>query len=453
MEKWKKRIGYGIGDLGCNLVFSTMASYLMIFYTDVFGITAAAAGTLMLVTKIIDALTDTGMGLIVDKTHTKWGQGRPYFVIGAIPFAVFTILTFLVPDFTMTGKLVWAYVTYCLLCTAYTVVNIPLNTIVPRLTSDLNERNHLVASRMICALIGTAIVMTITTPMVEFFGKGDAARGYLITMTIYGIAAMVIFFITFANTKEVVPSTVQEEKSTFRSNLKGLTSQCWVLFIANFLYFAVYVVRNTTVIYYFTYNLGRTDWLTFVGFFGILSGLPMLLLLPFLQRRFGKKKVMYLSIVLYMIGDLVMFSGKTSAVCLIAGLAVTGFGIYGIFGTVFAIQPDVIDYSEYKKNKSISGMIAAFQGFFVKASMGLASAVIGLFLKFSGYVPNAAQSAKALQAIETCFIWIPLVLCILLAINMIFYHLDAKSGEISSELARRRLEMAELGKCGTTNEK
>ena len=107
-SKWKKRIGYGVGDLGCNLVFSTMASYLMIFYTDVFGISAAVAGTLMLVTKFIDALTDTGMGILVDRTHTKWGQGRPYFLVGAVPFAVFTIMTFFVPDFHMTGKIIWA---------------------------------------------------------------------------------------------------------------------------------------------------------------------------------------------------------------------------------------------------------------------------------------------------------------------------------------------------------
>ncbi len=99
MKKWGKRVGYGIGDLGCNLVSSTMASYLIVFYTDVFGITAAAAGTMMLVTKFIDAFTDTGMGLIVDRTHTKWGQGRPYFLLGAVPFAVFTFLTFYIPDF------------------------------------------------------------------------------------------------------------------------------------------------------------------------------------------------------------------------------------------------------------------------------------------------------------------------------------------------------------------
>lgn len=441
MEKWRKRIGYGMGDLGCNLVFSTMASYLMIFYTDVFGITAAAAGTLMLVTKVIDAVTDTGMGLIVDRTHTRWGQGRPYFLIGAIPFAVFTVATFFVPDFHMTGKIIWAYVTYCLLCTAYTVVNIPLNTIVPRLTSDVHERNCLVSARMVCALIGTAIVMTITTPLVSFFGQGDQVKGYLITMSIYGIIAMLIFVFTFLNTKEVVPSTVKEEKTSFKSDLKGLTSQSIIFFIVNFLYFGLYVIRNTTVIYYFTYNLGRTDWLTFVGLFGILSGLPILLFLPALQKRMAKKNVMYLSVLIYIIGDLVLYFGKSSAPMLIAGLAITGLGIYGIFGTTFAIQPDVIDYSEYKKKRSISGMIAAFQGFSVKASMGLASAIIGIILKMSGYVANAKQSASALKAIEVSFIWIPFVICILIAISMKFYNLDGKRTQMSEELEHRRAEI------------
>lgn len=320
MRKWGKRIGYGIGDLGCNLVFSTMASYLMVFYTDVFGITAAAAGTMMLVTKFIDAMTDTGMGLIVDRTHTKWGQGRPYFLFGAVPFAIFTFLTFYIPDLGSSGKLVWAYVTYCLLCTAYTVVNIPLNTIVPRLTSDVHERDILVSTRMVCAMAGTAIVMSITSPMVEFFGKGNEAKGYLVTMTIYGIAAMLIFFITFASTEEVVPPSVTQKHSSIIEDFKGLTGQAWVLFLLNLFYFSLYVVRSTTVIYYFKYNLNRSDWLSLVGILGILSGLPMLLLLPALEKKFSKKNLMFFSVALYIAGDLLIFAGRNSAFCLLAGL-------------------------------------------------------------------------------------------------------------------------------------
>ncbi|WP_277679739.1 MFS transporter [Gracilibacillus dipsosauri] len=438
MGKWNKRIGYGVGDLGCNLVFSTMASYLMFFYTDVFGITAAAAGTLMLVTKIIDALTDTGMGLIVDRTKTRWGQGRPYFLIGALPFAIFTVLTFIVPDFNMTGKIIWAYVTYCLLSTAYTVVNIPLNTIVPRLTSDNHERNVLVTSRMIFALIGTALVMSITMPLVELFGQGNMQKGFLITMSMYGLIAMLLFVYTFANTKEVVPPSVTPGKSSILQDLKGLTGQTIIFLVINFLYFGLFVIRNTTVIYYFTYNLGRTEWLTFVGLFGILSGLPMLFVLPWLQKKMSKKSVLILSAVIYIIGDLLIFLGKPSPSLLIVGLAITGLGIYGIFGSTFAIQPDVIDYSEYKKNRSIAGMIAAFQGFFVKGSMGLASAFIGLLLSMGGYVPNVEQTTTALQYIEISFIWTPIVICLLIIGVMYFYHLDHKRAEMDVELEHRR---------------
>ena len=441
MKRWGKRIGYGIGDLGCNLVFSTMASYLMVFYTDVFGITAAAAGTMMLVTKFIDALTDTGMGLIVDRTHTKWGQGRPYFLLGAVPFAVFTFMTFFIPDLGSSGKLIWAYVTYCLLCTAYTVVNIPLNTIVPRLTSDVHERDILVSTRMICAMAGTAIVMSITAPLVEFFGRGNEARGYLVTMTIYGIAAMFIFFLTFASTKEVVPPTVTQKHSSLRKDFKGLTGQAWILFLLNLFYFSLYVVRSTTVIYYFKYNLGRTDWLSLVGILGILSGLPMLLLLPALEKKFSKRNLMFFSVALYIAGDLLIFAGKNSAFCLLAGLVITGLGIYGIFGLTFAMQPDVIDYSEYKKNASVAGLIAAFQGFFVKGGMGLTSFIIGEFLKNGGYVANAVQTEKALSYIEICFIWIPVVLCILIAVLTYFYKLDGIRAEMTQELEARRAKM------------
>ena len=443
MRKWGKRIGYCIGDLGCNLVFSTMASYLMVFYTDVFGITAAAAGTMMLVTKFIDAMTDTGMGLLVDRTHTKWGQGRPYFLIGAVPFAVFTFLTFFIPDFGSSGKLIWAYVTYCLLCTAYTVVNIPLNTIVPRLTSDVHERDILVSTRMVCAMAGTAIVMSITSPLVEFFGKDNEARGYLVTMTIYGIAAMIIFFITFASTKEVIPPSVTQKHSSLIEDFKGLTGQAWVLFLLNLFYFSLYVVRSTTVIYYFKYNLNRSDWLSLVGILGILSGLPMLLLLPALEKRFSKKNLMFFSVALYIAGDLLIFAGRNSAFCLLAGLVITGLGIYGIFGITFAMQPDVIDYSEYKKNASVSGLIAAFQGFFVKGGMGLTSFIIGVFLKNGGYVANAVQTEKALSYIEICFIWIPIVLCLLIAVLTYFYKLDSIRSEMTLELEKRRREMAD----------
>ncbi len=453
-SKWGKRIGYGIGDLGCNLVFSTMSSYLLIFYTDVFGIAAAAAGTMMLVTKLVDAVTDTIMGMVVDKTHTKWGQGRPYFVIGAVPFAVFTVLTFIVPDLSESGKLVWAYVTYCLLCTAYTIVNIPLNTIVPRLSADPNERNILVTTRMVCALLGTAIVMSITTPFVKFVGNivdpliadpFKSPKAWVIVMGVYGVAAMLIFFLTFASTEEVVPPSVKNENSSLVDNIKAMTGQAWLVMIFNFLYFALYVVRSTTVIYFFKYNLQREDLATLVGFLGILSGLPMLLCLPKLEGKYGKRNILFLSVAIYLVGDVLILINQTSVAFQLIGLVITGLGIYGIFGTVFAMQPDAIDYSEWKKNRSIAGTIAAFQGLFVKASMGLASWVIGLYLGSNGYNGElATQSLTAQHSIQFCYMWIPIILCVLLAVTNVFWKLDSCADEMHTELDSRRKKLQEL---------
>ena len=171
----------------------------------------------------------------------------------------------------------------------------------------------------------------------------------------------------------------------------------------------------------------------------------MLLLLPSLEKKFSKRSLMFFSVALYIVGDLLIFIGRNSAACLLIGLVITGLGIYGIFGITFAMQPDVIDYSEYKKNASVSGLIAAIQGFFVKGGMGLTSFIIGAFLKNRGYVANAVQTEKALSYIEVCFIWIPVVLCLLIAVLTYFYKLDGIRGEMTVELEKRRASMTADG--------
>lgn len=239
----------------------------------------------------------------------------------------------------------------------------------------------------------------------------------------------------------MVPPAVTEQKTSLRENFRGLTSQAWILFLLNLLYFSLYVIRNTTVIYYFTYNLQRTDMLVLVGLLGILSGLPMLFALPSLEKKISKRNLMFISVLIYIAGDMLIYLGKNSIACVLAGLIITGLGMYGIFGLTFSMQPDVIDYSEYKKNASISGLIAAIQGFFVKGGMGLTSFVIGAFLASGGYVANATQTPKALSYIEICFIWIPFVLCLLIAVLTWFYKLDPLREKMTEELERRRQKM------------
>lgn len=189
----------------------------------------------------------------------------------------------------------------------------------------------------------------------------------------------------------------------------------------------------------------REDLATLVGFLGILSGLPMLLFLPMLEAKYGKKNILFLSIAIYLAGNTLILLDQTSVAFQLVGLVVTGLGIYGIFGTVFAMQPDAIDYSEWKKNRSISGTIAAFQGLFVKASMGLASWIIGIYLSMNGYDGTAStQGIDAQNCIQFCYMWLPVILCVLLAVTNIFWKLDGCAEQMRNELEARRQKLQEL---------
>lgn len=430
MEKWRKRIGYGVGDLGCNLVSGMMASYILIFYTDVYGISAGAAGILMLLTQIVGGFADIGTGLAVDKTKSRWGQSRPFFLYGAVPFALCTVLCFYVPDFSANGKLVWAYVTYTLLCVVYAIENMPLNSILPRLSADPHERNCMVSTRMVCAAIGMAIVMTATTPLVEFLGKGDAQRGYFLTAIIYGLGAMGLSLVAFFNTKEVVPPSSGTKKVPLKESIKGLNGQVAVLITMVLAFYIIYIARNTAAIYYFTYNLQKKEWLFLVGILGVLSGIPMLLVLPSIQKRYGKKAGLVLNVFIYVTGSLMMFVGKNNTLLTLSGLFLTGLSAYGMMSSIFAMQPDIVEYSEKKSGVSVAGLISGLQGIATKVSMGVAGAMIGFALTASGYVANSDQGAKTLSVIEVCYIWLPLVMAVFVGfVGVKFYKLDKQKVE------------------------
>ncbi len=436
MSKWRARMGYGVADLASNLVFQMMSSYLMIFYTDVFGIAAAAAGTLMLVTRVIDAFTDVGMGMLIDRTHTKWGKCRPYFLFGAIPFALIAIATFTVPNFGPSGKLVYAYVTYIALSCAYTVVNIPLTAILPSLTDDSKEQTIMVSVRMICSMAGATIVTTFTTPLVNALGGGNAARGYFITIVIYAVVAAALFFVTFANTEEKVKAVVSGEKTNFKRDVKSLNGPAIQLFLYAFLLFVVFTIRSTSIVYYFTYNLNRENLVPMIGVLGTLSGLPVLLLLPYITGKIGKRNSSLLGGAIFIAGTLLIYFGGTGTAPLMIGLVVTGCGVYLMQSTMFAIAPDVQEYCKYKSGHDISGLVTAIYGFMAKLGMGVSAFALGKFLTWGGYVANQEQTPKALLSIQISFVGITIVFTALIMIMMLFYKLDKELPEIQKKMKK-----------------
>lgn len=259
ISKWRQRIGYGSADLACNLIWQMITLYLMYFYTDIFGLAAVQVSVLFLVTRVVDGVADVLMGILIDKTNTKWGKSRPYFLLGAIPFGLLAILAFYVPDIGPAGKLIYAYITYLGLSLAYTMVNIPMASILPSLTSDTNERTILATVRMIFSFVGATIVSVMTLPLVGWLGGDSKAQGFFWTMVIFAVVGTLLFFFTFRNVEEKVKMKLEKVtvKQTF-SALKG--NKPWYIFAVNILFmWGSFFFMQGSLIYYYTYNVGRPD--------------------------------------------------------------------------------------------------------------------------------------------------------------------------------------------------
>lgn len=267
---WREKIGFGVGDAGFNFYWAIIGSYLVFFYTDVFGISAAAAATMVTLTKVIDAVTDPIMGGIADRTNTRWGKFRPYLIWGALPMMGAGILTMSTPDLSDTGKLIWAYATYSLLMLCYTVLNMPYNSLSAVLTADTRERSSLNSTRFFFAYFSSIIVGAATPELAEYFGDGDrySAKGWQMTMVIYSVIASCLFLVTFLSTKERVQPPANQKNGNPLRDLKDLfVCRPWLmLFILALVFMVTMTLRGSSAAYYFRYFVERPDLLgNYVG--------------------------------------------------------------------------------------------------------------------------------------------------------------------------------------------
>lgn len=262
---WGEKIGFGLGDAGFNFYWAIIGSYLVFFYTDVFGISAAAAATMVTFTKIIDAITDPIIGGIADRTNTRWGKFRPYLIWGALPMMGAGILTMSTPDLGDTGKLIWAYATYSLLMLCYTILNMPYNSLSAVLTANTRERNSLNSTRFFFAYFSSIIVGAATPDLAEYFGDGDrySAKGWQMTMVIYAVIASCLFLVTFLSTKERVQPPANQEKTNPLNDLKDLfVCRPWLmLFVLALVFMVTMTLRGSSAAYYFRYFVERPDLL------------------------------------------------------------------------------------------------------------------------------------------------------------------------------------------------
>ena len=439
----KEKIGYSLGDAASNFYWKTFEFFLMIFYTDVFGISAAAVGTMLLVTRIADAVADPAMGAIADRTKTRWGHFRPYILWFALPLAVAGVLTFTTPHLGGGAKLVYAYITYSLLMFLYTAVNIPYTALMGVMTSNSQERTSISSIRFIGAFIAGAFVQGFTKWFVKFFGSGNDARGWQLTMVLYGVLAVALLALCFANTRERVTPPAQQDSDIKRDLGDLFGSRPWLVLVGVLLLvLAAFAIKGSVSAYYFKYFVKRED---LIGAFLVSNALAFLVAVSITSRMakwFGKKPLFMMAIG----GGGLIIAGfwlaGSSDLVLIFGLQIVSSFVIGFNSPlVFAMFADTADHAEWRTGRRTTGLVFASAIFSTKIGVAIGGLMSGLILAYFGFVANAATD-RSRHGIVLCMSWIPCVLLVLAAAVMMLYPLDDPlMVKIEGELKARRGEV------------
>jgi glycoside/pentoside/hexuronide:cation symporter, GPH family len=435
-----EKVGYSLGDLAAGFVFQTMVMLQLSFYTDTFGITAAAAGTLLAAVRVFDAVFDPLMGVVADRTRTRWGKFRPWVLWTAVPFGVMAVVAFTTPDLSPSGKLAWAYVTYILLMMVYSANNLPYSALSGVMTGDVGERTSLSQYRFVAAMLGQLVIQGLALPMVHALGGGNDARGYQLTFVILGSLAVVLFFITFATTRERIEPMA--EHSSIGQDFRDLGSNGpWkAMFVLTVVLFITLALRGGAVVYYFKYYLNREDLFGPFNVVGTLSTIVGVILSKPLSLKYGKRNLFIAGLVATaVLSAAFVVYAPTAIPLIIATEGVRQFAYGFTIPLLWAMMADVADFSEWRTGRRATGVVFSAIVFGLKAGLGFGGAIGGYLLAMYGYVPNVAQNAAALDGIRYSVSVFPAVLFALCAGCLLFYSIDrTMERRVSEELAARR---------------
>jgi GPH family glycoside/pentoside/hexuronide:cation symporter len=438
---WREKISYGVADMGFNFYWANIATFLMFFYTDVFGISAAAAGSMLFAIKIINAFTDPIIGAVADRTHTRFGQFRPYLIWMALPLAGAGVFTYSTPPLDGAGKLIWAYATYLFLMVCYTGINIPYNALSGVVSGNPQERTTINGLRFIFAFGGSALVTATSLRLVKWLGGGSERLGWPLTMALWGVAASGLFAITFFNTRErIAPPPAQ--RTQVRQDVKDLAHNGpWlVLFFLALIIMITITLRTSTAAYYFKYYVGRPDLTAaFVPTY-MASAAVGALLTPLLTRLVDKKPLLILLMSTTGILSIAFFFIPKDQIAWMFGLQiVTGLVLGPKSPLAFAMYADTADYNEWRTGRRATALTFAAATFSQKLGTALAAAVMGWLFAALGYVANVTQTARSITGITLLMSFIPAAFAFLAAAIMLFYKLDnEKMARIQEDLAQRK---------------
>jgi glycoside/pentoside/hexuronide:cation symporter, GPH family len=476
-----EKAGYSLGDAAANFVFMTMILFQLNFYTDTLGISAAAAGTLLLVGRLWDAFFDPMMGVMADRTNTRWGKFRPWVLWTSIPWGIAMILAYTNPGLGLTGNLVWACLTNVLLMTLYSANNTPYSALSGVMTGDGNERTRLSSFRFVAAMIAQLIVGGFTLPLVAKFGQGNNAKGWQMTMGLWAMVCVVLFVITFLSTHERILPDPKQKSDPRRDFGALLKNGPWIaMFILTLAHFSMLAMRGGTLSYYFQYYVNQDrlfDLLQSLGLTGAHGN--------YILNAFGlivdsrRSNVSSVGFSLFnMSSQFVTVAGVLCSTALTMrfgkkAVAITGFSLTTLFmaafvllpadsiGTIFVMEyiraltyaptipliwamfADVADYSEWKTGRRTTGVIFATILFGLKTGLSLGGFAAGWLLSGYGYKPNAVQTPEALQGILMTISVYPAILFLIVIVCLVCYKIGKRLNlQIQDELAERRRKFA-----------
>lgn len=450
-----EKIGYSLGDAAANFVFQSLIVFQTIFYTDTFGLTAAAAGTLLLVARVADAFFDPMFGILADRTHSRWGKFRPWVLATAVPYGIMAVVAFSTPNLSYAGKLVYAYATYLGLMLVYSANNLPYSALSGVMTGDLHERTSLSSYRFFLAISASFVIQAVTPAMLSHFSHGAPghwdARAFQIVMSIFGALSVVFFVITFLTTRERIVPAADQRKASVAEDLLGLLKNGpWIaLFSLTLLVFITLSMRGGTMAYYFQYYVNRME---LFGWFNGASQAACLVGILFskpLAIRFGKRNVFIAGLAITaVLTAAFMGLGPRQIVPMFAFEVIRSLA-YGVtIPLLWAMMADVADYSEWTTGRRATGIIFSAVVFGLKAGLGVGGAIVGWLLGAYGYVAPVAQApqaqtARALDGIRltsSLYAAIPFFLGV---VCLLFYSIDKQREiQITGELADRRRRAA-----------
>lgn len=443
----REKLAYGLGDSAANLVGAIQGTFLLFFYTDVLGISAKAAGAILLWSRVFDAFNDPIVGALSDRTETRWGKYRPWILVTSVPLALALILCYSSPPLGPTGKLVWAVLTYNFLMTMYAASNIPYCALSGVMTSDTNERTNLASWRFMCAMGATLLVTMFTVDLVAWFGGDDRAAGYQWTMVAWGTVAVLCLVATFAFTQERVRPSARQKTSVRQDMADLLQNGPWIaLFILAALICIQHAFRGGTMLYYFKHFQLAPQIVNWVNNFGLFNGVGLAVVMvgvflsnP-LSKRFGKRNTFQACLLLSAAAMAVFALLPRDATWSLFGLHILLQLAFGpTIPLLWAMMADVADYAEWKTGRRSTALAFASIVFGLKLGFGVGGWLNGEVLSRANYDSSGQMPESALDAISRLVSIYPAIALLTGFVVLFFYRIDRQMEiEIETTLRERR---------------